>query len=164
MALRVVQPFSTYETGDEIDDPAVLVVVLTSDLSRFVVPNDVAVSIPNWEATSALIAIPSVFSPEAAQDTLITVLPDPFAGLGLGTTSFTTFGSVPAQLELSGHDIVVGSAAVSAGASYSIGIIATSGDGKRMVGETLTFQASSSGTLDFSTPEGTGLGIATDTI
>lgn len=72
---------------------------------------------------------------------LIAALSDPFAGQGLGTTSYATYGTVPGQLVLSGSNINAGASAAVGGSSYSIGVEAISGDGKRRVGETLTFAA-----------------------
>ena len=81
------------------------------------------------------------FLPTVAAGALIASLNDPFVGLGIGPTTYATFGIVPSQLSLANGSIVAGVSAAIAGSSYSIGVEATSGDGQRKIGETLTFLA-----------------------
>ncbi|MDR6128041.1 Calx-beta domain-containing protein [Sphingomonas sp. SORGH_AS_0438] len=68
-------------------------------------------------------------------------LRDPFAGMEAGTTTYTTVGSVPSQLALSGDTIVRGSAEAMPGTAYAIGIVATSGDRRRSTMATITMMA-----------------------
>ncbi|MDR6133051.1 hypothetical protein QE361_000009 [Sphingomonas sp. SORGH_AS802] len=68
-------------------------------------------------------------------------LRDPFAGMELGTTTYATVGLVPGQLALSGTAIVRGSAEAMPGTAYAIGIVATSGDGRRSTMATITLMA-----------------------
>jgi len=68
-------------------------------------------------------------------------LRDPFAGMEAGTTTYATVGPVPAQLALSGSTIVRGSAEAMPGTAYAIGIVATSGDGRRSTMATITLMA-----------------------
>ncbi|USI71608.1 SGNH/GDSL hydrolase family protein [Sphingomonas morindae] len=84
----------------------------------------------------------STFPAGAGAGQVASGLTDPFAGKGLGTTSYTTFGTVPGQLGLSGNQIVSGAALPLYGRkTYAIGVEAISGDGSKRVGETLTLTA-----------------------
>lgn len=100
-------------------------------------------TVPGGTGGASLTAGASSYLSSVSAGALIANLSDPFAGLGLGTTAYATFGSVPGQLALSGSTIVAGASASVAGTTYSIGVRATSGDGKRSVGETLAFGATS---------------------
>lgn len=87
--------------------------------------------------------LPSSFIVTAGAATGVTLatLNDPFAGLGLGTTTYATYGTVPTQLALSGASVNATSTATVASTTYALSVLATSGDGLRKVGETLTFTA-----------------------
>ncbi len=63
----------------------------------------------------------------------IVTLDDPFAGMGLGLTTWETFGKRSPQLALFGATIVVGSEGFVAGIRYQIGVVAVSGDSRRRV-------------------------------
>lgn len=86
----------------------------------------------------ALRASAKLFLASASAGTTLATLNDPYAGKGYGTTTYATFGTVPGQLALSGANINKGASAAVVGTSYAIGVVATSGDGKHSVGETLT--------------------------
>lgn len=88
----------------------------------------------------------STFLTTVSADAVIATVSDPFAGQGRGTTTYTTFGTVPAQLRLSGNKIVATGTAAVAGTLYAIGIRATSGDGKRILGDTYSYAAIAAGT------------------
>lgn len=77
----------------------------------------------------------------ASTGTTLATINDPYAGLGLGTTTYATFGTVPAQLALSSANVNATSTATVATTTYALGVLATSGDGLRKVGETITFTA-----------------------
>lgn len=81
----------------------------------------------------------AAFSPGLSAGSAIANLKDPFAGMGLGTTTWATFGTVPGQLSLSGSQIQQGASSAVQGTSYGLGILATSGDGKQKLGYTLSF-------------------------
>ncbi|WP_174292223.1 hypothetical protein [Sphingomonas bacterium] len=90
---------------------------------------------------AALAASVTTFPASIGQGETIATLSDPFAGLGLGTTSFAGFGTAPPQLHLAGDAILAGSGAPAANGRYALGILATSGDGRRMIGETIVLTA-----------------------
>lgn len=96
---------------------------------------------------SSLTASAQFFPFGIATGTQIATLSDPFAGLGLGATTYATYGDVPGQLSLAGNVINKGATAATAGSSYSISVEATSGDGKQKIGTTLTFSAQGQITL-----------------
>lgn len=58
-----------------------------------------------------------------------------------GQASYSTFGTVPSQLALSGDRIVKGAGAAVAGAIYAMGIRADSADGREGRGETIRIRA-----------------------
>lgn len=86
-----------------------------------------------------LAASTTVFPTALVQGAAIASLRDPF--MDGGTTGYATFGTVPGQLALSGASVVAGATAAADGGRYAIGILATSGDGRRKLGETLVFTA-----------------------
>jgi lysophospholipase L1-like esterase len=92
---------------------------------------------------ASLTASKGEFSTNVAAGATVATINDPFSGLGLGATSYSTFGNTPAQLALSTSSaaIVAGLSASVDKAVYEIGVLATSGDGKRRVGETFALTA-----------------------
>ena len=81
----------------------------------------------------------SAFLFNASQGAIIAALVDPF---GSGST-FSTVGTVPPQLALSGGNIVKGSAAGVPGTEYKIRVLASSADGLRDTSAILSFTAKS---------------------
>lgn len=83
------------------------------------------------------------FLTSLAAGSVFATMVDPYDGLGLGVTTYQTFGAVPGQLAFDAATgrVKVGATAAVANASYALGITATSGDGSRSISETLVFQA-----------------------
>jgi hypothetical protein len=81
------------------------------------------------------------FSAGSSANALIANLIDPFAGMGLGTTTYSTFGSLSDQIALSGNAIRSTATLSIAGERYQGGFVATSGDGTKQVGNVLSFSA-----------------------
>ncbi|MGT2514811.1 hypothetical protein ACVOMT_11740 [Sphingomonas panni] len=79
----------------------------------------------------------SSFAASLPAGAVIGQLVDPFGGGAV----YSTVGTVPPQLALSGSTIVKGSAAAVEGAEYRIRILATSSDGLRDVSTILSFTA-----------------------
>ena len=92
-------------------------------------------------AIATSLASDDSFPAGGAVGDIIQRLRDPFAGMEAGTTTYATIGPVPAQLALSGATIVRGSAEAIPGTAYAIGIVASSGDGKRSTMATITLMA-----------------------
>jgi hypothetical protein len=80
------------------------------------------------------------FLVSASSNTLIATMSDPFAGTNSGNTVYSIFGSAVPQIVLRGNSVYTGVAATT-NTSYSVGIAATSGDGKKIYGDTFTFAA-----------------------
>lgn len=81
----------------------------------------------------------TLFAVSTSTGTTIGTLVDPYAGMGLGATTYATYGTVPAQLALSGANVNATSTPGVANTVYPISVLATSGDGTRKVGETVSF-------------------------
>jgi hypothetical protein len=81
------------------------------------------------------------FLVSASANTLIATMSDPFAGTNNGNTVYSTFGVVPPQIALIGNSIYTTSTPSSSNTSYTMAVLATSGNGKRVVGDTFNFSA-----------------------
>lgn len=90
----------------------------------------------------------SEFLASASAGAIIAALVDPY---GSGST-YSTIGTVPAQLALSGGNIVKGAGAAVAGTEYKIKVMATSADGQRDTSSILSFVAKAAAPTPTPTP------------
>ncbi len=78
----------------------------------------------------------------------IATLTDPFIGQGRGVTTYSPYGTVPAQFTLAGNTVVATNTVGVSGQSYSISVLATSGDGRRCRGDTFVLVSTATAPVD----------------